>query len=519
MEIVLKRPMVDVFICIIWSLILLPIALTNIEGNIRIILGLPILFFTPGYMLSFILFPLRKTKIFIDTIERLALSLALSMAIIPLIGIVLNYSPFGLTLEPILITLTVYIIGAGLIALYRWYNTPSKEKVITKLDISPPNLGKNLDTVITIILIASIITAPFSLAFVILSPRMDETYTEFYLLSSDETAEDYRRKLAIEEDNSVIIGIANHEHKKINYTIEIWLLNLSIIYNLTTFDYETEYDHMWYLDKMNVLLDHTQPNVEERWKPQWEYNYTFNITRKGTFKLLFLLFTDSTGDYSFEKDYKNIVNQKMNNSYRATNIWLEVSNKPKIYDITTNPTLALQDSYVNISFKVFDADGIDRINLRVNDPYNNRNVITFTNNRTVTLYYINKTYYDPGEYIYTIWANDTTNNFSISPGYKFYIMDTPTFENVSVSPTFAYKGDLVNISSMISDADKLEEVFLNITYPNGNVKNFSIIENKTGLIYYSNNRYINDGIYSFFIWAKDRRDNTNFSSVAYFTII
>ena len=48
MEIVLKRPMTDIFICLIWSIILLPLALIDIGGNIRIIIGLPFLLFIPG---------------------------------------------------------------------------------------------------------------------------------------------------------------------------------------------------------------------------------------------------------------------------------------------------------------------------------------------------------------------------------------------------------------------------------------------------------------------------------------
>jgi len=518
MKIVLNRPTVDVFICLMWSLILLPIALTDIEGTIRIILGLPLLLFIPGYLLSFVFFPFRKTKTSIDTVERLALSFALSLAIVPIIGLGLNYTPEGLQLEPILISLLVFIIGIGAIALYRWHLTPPKERVITTLNVSLPKLGKNLDTVLTIILASSIIIAPASLAYyAILSPRTEETFTEFYILSPEGTAEGYQRNLVIGENTSVIIGIANHEHKTINYTIEIWLSDQSLVYNLTTFEDETVYNHLWYMHKMNVVLDHTPANIEEPWEPQWEYNFSFNITRKGNFKLLFLLFTTPTEEYNLDVDYKNTVEQKINRSYRATNLWLDVSNLPKIYDVSATPSTTLQGGFVNISCKVFDADGIDTISLRIREPDNSIHIYNITKNNTGYLYYCNRTYTVAGACLYRITASDTTNNISMSLG-QFTVTDIPKIPDVWTSPIFAHKGRFLNISCMIYDADGVSEVFLNITYPDTSVQNFSIIDNNTGYMYYCNKRYLSVGTYNYFIWVNDTRGNTNLSDVKQFSV-
>ena len=211
MKIALKRPRTDVLICLLWSIILLPITLTDMEGTVRIILGLPFLLFIPGYLLSFVLFPLRKTNTGIDAIERMALSFALSLAIVPIIGLGLNYTSWGLQLVPILLSLLAFIIGVGAIALYRWYRIPSEERLITVLTLSLPKLEKNLDSVLTIILVASIIIAPASLTYVILSSRTGKPFTEFYLLNPDGIIGGYQRDLAIGENTNVIIGIANHE--------------------------------------------------------------------------------------------------------------------------------------------------------------------------------------------------------------------------------------------------------------------------------------------------------------------
>ena len=172
MEINLKRPFMDILLCLLWSLILFPIILTDVEGTIRIILGLPFLLFIPGYLLSFAIFPLRKNKKDIDTIERIALGFALSLAIIPIIGLGLNYTSWGLQLEPILFSLQVFIFGVGAIALYRWYRIPPQERIIKSFTVFIPKMKKNLDTVLTLILVVSIIIAPASLIYVMITPKI-----------------------------------------------------------------------------------------------------------------------------------------------------------------------------------------------------------------------------------------------------------------------------------------------------------------------------------------------------------
>jgi uncharacterized membrane protein len=74
----------------------------NEISPVRIILGLPLMLFLPGYALIATLFP-RKGDL--DGIERIALSFGLSIAITPLLGLGLNYTPFGIRLTPILIVI------------------------------------------------------------------------------------------------------------------------------------------------------------------------------------------------------------------------------------------------------------------------------------------------------------------------------------------------------------------------------------------------------------------------------
>jgi len=86
----------DLAIVILLTLLCIPFVLIpplNEISPIRIILGLPLVLFLPGYSLIATLFP-RKDDL--DAIERIALSFGLSIAIVPLLGLALNYTPFGI---------------------------------------------------------------------------------------------------------------------------------------------------------------------------------------------------------------------------------------------------------------------------------------------------------------------------------------------------------------------------------------------------------------------------------------
>jgi uncharacterized membrane protein len=92
----------DLIIAAVWlaANILVIISPTNTTT----LLVLPGMFFVPGYCFIAALFPKDSD---LDLTERIALSLGISIAIVPLIGLGLNFTPFGIRLGPILISLTI----------------------------------------------------------------------------------------------------------------------------------------------------------------------------------------------------------------------------------------------------------------------------------------------------------------------------------------------------------------------------------------------------------------------------
>jgi len=106
-----------------WITIILAIATAltvfTIQENsaliiIRNILGAIFVLFLPGYSLIKLLFPKKE----LDNIERTALSIGMSLALVPMIGLILNYTPWGIETAPTtlsLLTLTIIFATSSII--------------------------------------------------------------------------------------------------------------------------------------------------------------------------------------------------------------------------------------------------------------------------------------------------------------------------------------------------------------------------------------------------------------------
>jgi uncharacterized membrane protein len=180
------------------------------------------------------------------------------------------------------------------------------------------------DLILILFLGLSIIIAFSTVIYVIINPRTGENFTEFYILGPEGKITGYPHNLSIGENGSVIIGLVNHEYKTMNYTIEIWLINETTSYNKSTQTNETTYTHMWFFNKITRQLNYTSITNDTEWKSQWEYNYTFQIKRRGEYKLTFLLFITPTPDYKYYEDYKNVGKQKIDYAYERTYLTLYV---------------------------------------------------------------------------------------------------------------------------------------------------------------------------------------------------
>jgi len=208
----------DLLFVAVTSIAVVPLALLT-EGWLRIALAIPFIIFSPGYTLIATLYP-RKDSI--DGLERLALSFGTSIAVVPLLGLGLNYTPWGIRLIPILISVCGFILAMCGVALVRRNRLLPPERFGVTLTLPRVDWRgmRPLDRVLNVALIASIVFAVGTLVYVIATPKQGEEFTEFYILGMSGRAEGYPTTLRAGQSADLILGIVNHEAETLSYRVE-----------------------------------------------------------------------------------------------------------------------------------------------------------------------------------------------------------------------------------------------------------------------------------------------------------
>jgi uncharacterized membrane protein len=229
-------------ILLILTIVLFP------DSPARIILGLPVLLFFPGYTLMAALIPRPKTRQNpieatgqtgennrktdtdpldsqyspensrdnpalhpdgeeaihpnggVDGLERLALSFIMSIAVTALSGLVLNFTPWKIKLIPVLCMITLFILVMSTISLIRIRRSAGYFRAATDHPFSVPGwTGSAWTKTLSIILAIAIIGSIGTLGFTVAKPKTGVPATEFYLLGMDGSVDRYPLKFKMEQ--------------------------------------------------------------------------------------------------------------------------------------------------------------------------------------------------------------------------------------------------------------------------------------------------------------------------------
>lgn len=208
-------------VALIISVILVPYSL------LRIVLGLPFVLFFPGYTLICALFPSNQD---LDNVERVALSIGLSLAVVPLVGLALNYTPWGIRLNPIMASLFMFTLLLSVLSNYRRSRLPAEKKqgMSTSIKIFKMSTKRELDRLLTVALLVGLVLVGGVAVYLFLAPKTGEQFTEFYLLGSNGQLADYPTNLTLGENGTVVLGVVNHERESVTYKIVITLDNQTV---------------------------------------------------------------------------------------------------------------------------------------------------------------------------------------------------------------------------------------------------------------------------------------------------
>jgi uncharacterized membrane protein len=277
---------------------------------LRLILVLPVILFIPGYCLVAAFFPKERD---LELIERIALSFGLSIAIVPLIGFGLNFTPWGIRLDPLVIAVTLFTLVMVIVTCYKRAHLPVQEQY--RISFSNifyrfrqgifPEGNNRIDQILTMTLCAIVVTAVLTTIYVFAVPREGEHYTDFFVLGENQTASRYPDIVNTSQNYPVYLGISNHEYRSTNYTLETWV-------SRTEFNNVTNTTRLVAMDP-NDRLQFTLSQNETKIIP---YNLSFK--EAGYTRMEFLLFRENVPGFEVaERD-------RINASYRDLHLWVTV---------------------------------------------------------------------------------------------------------------------------------------------------------------------------------------------------
>lgn len=247
------------------SLSLFSLVIVLFSDFIRTILGLPFVLLLPGYLLTTVLFPKANN---LEGLDRVALSMGLSIIIVPLIGLLLNYLSWGIRLLPMMFSLTVFNSILVVMGWRRRKKFPEEERFALTLEINFIKWSektKETKAIHSALLITWLILF-VTVLYILFSPKISDGFTEFYITGQDGVAASYREQLQVGESEVVRAGVINNEHQKAIYKMEI-RVDGDLIQTITP-----------------ISLEHLE---------HWEETVSFKVAEpKDAVKVEFLLFKD-----------------------------------------------------------------------------------------------------------------------------------------------------------------------------------------------------------------------------------
>lgn len=247
----------------------------------------------------------------IDGIERVALSFGLSIAIVPLIGLILNFTPWGIRLGPIAVSVSGFTLISAAVAARRRAELPPEEQFQVpyrdwlndaRAELFDPE--SRTDAALNVLLAVSVLLAVGSVGYAVAVPPQGEQFSEFYLLTEQPdgelVADNYPQEITIDDRPELIVGIGNQEYERTNYTVVVQLQTVTTEGNNTTVEERTE------IDRFTATVAHNETHHER---------HTLTPTRTGeNLRVKYLLYTEDVPSTPTAET-----------AYRDLHLWMNVS--------------------------------------------------------------------------------------------------------------------------------------------------------------------------------------------------
>ncbi|MFA9424732.1 DUF1616 domain-containing protein [Natronorubrum sp. A-ect3] len=221
---------------------------TDYLSSLRVPFGFLFVFFVPGYVFIATLFPEAGRSVVtasddpdtpsspsrkrIDALERVVLSFGSSVAIVPGLALLLNYTSWGVRTESVLLTavaFTVFLTGTALVRRLRLPEAeryqPTGPGLLTAVRTELFDSADRAEVALTVLLVVALVLAAGGVGYSVTTPADGEEFSAVYLLNEDADgepiADGYATALEAGESGELMVGIDNNEHKQTNYTVVV----------------------------------------------------------------------------------------------------------------------------------------------------------------------------------------------------------------------------------------------------------------------------------------------------------
>lgn len=185
---------------------------------LRAPLAMLFLLFFPGDALQAALLPRSSA---LTSLERSALSVGLSVALLAPLVLILDSVGWGVRLWPIALSLSILTILFAVIAFLRGRRAvPTESLSPTTMSLRAwwqAQSSRQRRLILAAVGLVSVVSA-YTILWLAL-PHPENAFTEFYLLGAGGAAEAYPQRVRVGQPLSLQLGVVNHERQEENYFI------------------------------------------------------------------------------------------------------------------------------------------------------------------------------------------------------------------------------------------------------------------------------------------------------------
>ncbi len=211
---------------------------------LRAIIATPLLLFTPGYALVAAAYPrcndssggfaLDRSRIVVSTdtglhaVERVLLSVGMSVALLPIIGVTVWAAVGRFSTDIVLFSLAAFTLGAVAIGAFRRNTLDADERFCLRLWPQIRRfrgwlVGSSTgETAVNVLLAGGVVLAVVTLTFAFAVPVTGESYTSSTLgteQNGEFVAANYPTTFTAGEPESLTLSLSNHEGGTTSYTV------------------------------------------------------------------------------------------------------------------------------------------------------------------------------------------------------------------------------------------------------------------------------------------------------------